>query len=134
MTSCSLSPKPRFPNHALFILKLPSYPRWLLLLDNTQTPREIFQDIYVPFNCEVLVAQNSGFEIKLTEVYQVAEGFPLNERAFGSWSNEAGLNATKLSLYERRRDLEGVTIKAIGMEVRIRMFVKNNVLTLNIKR
>jgi hypothetical protein len=77
-----------------------------------------FTDIYVPFDCEFLVARPAAGSVSLSEVYRVADGMPLNDIYFGRWSSMSGLiNVQTSSIYKRRGDLQGTVINAVTVNV-----------------
>nr|CAD7409243.1 unnamed protein product [Timema poppensis] len=88
-----------------------SGPIWLLMMDSSTTIPTFFNQIYVPFDCEFLVAQcNDKGIFPLTEVYRIANGSPLHQSYYGTWDYYRGLvTSTGLSIYSRRNNLFGLT-------------------------
>jgi hypothetical protein len=85
----------------------------------TSSPPEVLADIYVPFDCEFVVArQGENGEITLTEVYNIAKGRPLLSCHFGYWISETQYNFPSTDFYSRRPSLEGLLISAATFEVR----------------
>jgi hypothetical protein len=88
---------------------------WLLFLDTSVD--QFFEDIYIPVDCEFLVAQRSGSNIVLlTEIYRLDKGFPLQHQRFGVW-NKSSLHVSTGSLVRRRSNFQGLTITATSMNV-----------------
>jgi hypothetical protein len=79
---------------------------------------ELFIDIHIPFDCEFLVAENSSvmdedyLEVTLTEVYHVHLSGPLQKYRVGTWRSGAGITWSTAPFYQRRGDLQGMTMKA----------------------
>ena len=113
------------------------YPTWLVFFGNETSITEFFFEIYVPFGCRFMVAQNSpnvtGKEI-ITEVYHVDRGKELRFNHFGVWDAKNGLKGPKngLETYMRRNDLFGQNIRVMSIDVRTlilffaREFYNNN--------
>ena len=73
---------------------------------------EIFDDVDVPFDCEVVVVESRDTDkVELTEVYRITEGGPLMKDHYGTWEPQ-GLKVNTKYLYERRKNLKGLVIKA----------------------
>ncbi|PSN42619.1 hypothetical protein C0J52_20026 [Blattella germanica] len=51
----------------------------------------------------------------MTEVYQIAKGYPLETFQYGLWTQETGIALSSLSLYERRNNLNGFVFNASGI-------------------
>ncbi|KDR09318.1 hypothetical protein L798_00999, partial [Zootermopsis nevadensis] len=86
---------------------------WLLFLDTLL--EQFLEDVYIPVDCEFIVAQRSGENaVRLTEVYRMAKEFPLHRRHFGIWSQDR-LHVITESLLRRRSDFHGFTITATSM-------------------
>jgi hypothetical protein len=79
---------------------------------------DFFADIYIPLDCEFLVAQRSNgteegdLEVLLTEVYNVHPTRPLQINPVARWSSNSGLKWSEISFLERRADLQGISLKA----------------------
>jgi hypothetical protein len=92
---------------------------WLLFLEAKLLSEEFFLDIYIPFDCEFLVVQGAGDDdiVLLTEVYRVESALPLQTRLFGTWTSSGGLTWPNISLYQRRYNLQGITLKSAFVKV-----------------
>jgi hypothetical protein len=91
--------------------------RWLLFLDITTSLQDLMTGIHIPLDCEFVVAQRSGpqsreGEVSLTEVYSLHPSRGLETIAVAEWSSDEGLKWSHVSLYERRADLHGVSLKS----------------------
>ncbi|KAJ4427788.1 hypothetical protein ANN_25441 [Periplaneta americana] len=87
--------------------------KWLLLLDNSNQLEDFFANVNIPFDCEFLVAQPQGDgSAVLTEVYRISPTMPLRAEYFGNWTSRDGLACTTAALYDRRRNLKGLHLKA----------------------
>jgi hypothetical protein len=85
---------------------------WLLFLDNNSSLEDFFIDINIPFDCEFLVAQTEGDHVfVLTEVYRVSPSLPLQTYRFGNWTPGGGLTWPSRGFYQRRNNLQGITLK-----------------------
>jgi hypothetical protein len=91
--------------------------RWVIFMDTSTSVEEFFSNIYIPLDCEYIVAHYSDGkegrhkEIVLTEFYHVHPNLQqLHSYQVGHWSVHDGLAWTNLSLY-RRRDFHGITLR-----------------------
>nr|CAD7567384.1 unnamed protein product [Timema californicum] len=92
-------------------------PGWMMFLNDSDILEEVFEQVYVPFNCLFLVVHVEGSTLLLTEVYHVYQNGPLHTFPYGNWSLESGLNTSPLkSLYKRRRHLHGLVIKGTSID------------------
>jgi hypothetical protein len=86
-------------------------------MDSVMALDMFFSEIYIPVDCELLVAQrcvgtdDEGVEIKITEVYNVHPTRTLQMHRVGTWNLGNGINWTNIPLYHRRRDLQGIVLK-----------------------
>ena len=88
---------------------------WLLFLETSVD--QFFEDVYIPVDCEFLVAQRSGEEtVQLTEVYRMGEGLPLQRQHFGTW-DQNGLRVSTESLVRRRSNFHNYTITGTSFNV-----------------
>jgi hypothetical protein len=88
---------------------------WLLFLDTSV--EQFLEDVYIPVDCEFLVAQRSGENaVLLTELYRLGMKFPLHRQHFGTW-NQNGLHVAAQSLVRRRSNFHGFTITATSINV-----------------
>ena len=88
---------------------------WLLFLETSFD--QFLEDVYIPVDCEFLVAQRSGEEaIQLTEVYRMDEGLPLQRQHFGTW-DQNGLRVSTESLIRRRSNFHNYTITGTSFNV-----------------
>ncbi|XP_069704868.1 glutamate receptor ionotropic, kainate 3-like [Periplaneta americana] len=93
------------------IINRMSNAKWVLFLDK-KTPLEyIFAEIYIPPNCEFLVAEN-GSVVSLIEVYNVNRTLPLQIQHTGNWSLSNGASWTTIPFHERRGDLQGIILQS----------------------
>jgi hypothetical protein len=89
-----------------------------VFLDPVTSLEEFFIDVHIPFDCEFLIAENSNvrdeehLELTLTEVYRVHLSGPLQKYRVGNWSSGAGITWSTVPFYQRRGNLQGITIKA----------------------
>ena len=75
---------------------------------------DFFRDIFVPYDCEFTVVQRAGDELVLTEVYRQYLDQILQKHVVATWRNQNFL-WTKLTLLERRKDLQNATIR-VGLD------------------
>jgi len=90
---------------------------WLLYLEVLPNLDELFTDVDIPFNCEFLVAYPESDFVALTEVYRTSSDHPLLKYHFGKWTPHGGLTWPLASLYQRRNNLQGITLKTGYIEV-----------------
>jgi hypothetical protein len=78
---------------------------------------KFFDQIYIPIDCEFLVAQRcfgteeEWVEFKITELYHVHPTRGLQMHRVGNWSSGNGLTWTNIPFHNRRRDLQGIMLK-----------------------
>ena len=88
---------------------------WLLFLEASID--RFLEDVYIPVDCEFLVARRSGeTAVQLSEVYRMGEGLPLQRHHFGTW-DQNGLQVSSESLVRRRSDFHNHTITATSFNV-----------------
>lgn len=87
-----------------------------MFMDASTSVDEFFSNIYIPLDCEYIVAQYSEgkegrhMEILLTEFYHVLPNLQqLHKYQVGHWTVHGGLAWTRLSIYQRR-DFHGITL------------------------
>lgn len=98
-----------------------AYPTWLIFFRNETRLADFFFEIYIPFDCEFMVARSSANETDeeiITEVYQVDRGKELRSMQFGVWSARTGLKGPKRGLFLRRNNLFGQNIRVTSVYVR----------------
>jgi hypothetical protein len=92
--------------------------KWLLFFDSMTSLENFFSDIYIPVDCELLMAQRSNgtedgaLEVSLTEVYSVHPTRPLQINPVARWSSNSGVTWPEVSFLERRVDLQGISLKS----------------------
>ncbi|XP_020281630.1 uncharacterized protein LOC109853695 [Pseudomyrmex gracilis] len=94
-----------------------AYPTWLVFFDNKTTFSDFFFKVYVPFDCEFMVARSiddTGREI-INEVYQIDKEKELRSMRFGVWDVKIGLKGPKHGLFSRRNDLFGQKIRVTSV-------------------
>jgi hypothetical protein len=89
-----------------------------MFLNSEKTAKEFFADIHIPLDCEFLVSQRcvgmkgEDVEFSVTDVYHVHPTRALQMHALGNWSTGSGLTWISIPMYHRRRDLQGIILKA----------------------
>jgi hypothetical protein len=92
--------------------------KWLSFFDSMTSLEDFFAKIYIPLDCEFLVAQRSNgtedvdLEVSLTEVYKVHPTRPLQINPVARWSSSSGLTWSEVSFLDRRGDLQGISLKS----------------------
>ena len=94
----------------------PSNARWLLFLSKTDSLEFVFRAVNIPFDWELLVAQQEEAML-LSEVYRINATFPLEVHRVGNWSFANGLQWTDTPLYKRRNNLRGVELRISTTDV-----------------
>jgi hypothetical protein len=103
--------------------------KWLLFLDFATTLEDFMADIYIPLDCEFVVAQRSGRkgregEVSLTEVYKLRPSRELQTNPVAEWTPEEGLAWSDVPFFERRSGLQGLSLKsAMIYDVRNRFII-----------
>jgi hypothetical protein len=96
---------------------------WLLFMNAGTDMEKFFTDIDVPVDSELLVARRQEDDVRLTEVYRVRGGYPLQEHAFGTVSDRDNvLSATNKAFYSRRNNLHGLIMQASTTHVSLSQF------------
>jgi hypothetical protein len=78
---------------------------------------DFFTDIYIPLDCEFLVAQRSNgteegdLEVSLREVYNIHPTRQLQIYTVAKWISNNELTCSEVSFLERRADLHGISLK-----------------------
>jgi hypothetical protein len=94
---------------------------WILLSSFKETDTEpmddFFRGIYIPLDCEFLVAHHQHNDVIISEVYHLNRELPLNRNYFGRWRQDVGITLTNISVFERRNDLQGIVMKVASMTV-----------------
>ncbi|CAD6233938.1 GSCOCG00007415001-RA-CDS, partial [Cotesia congregata] len=97
-----------------------AYPTWLTFFNDETSIYDFFRDIYVPFDCNFMISKRNlevDFEAEIiTEVYQIYRGLELRHGVFATWNIVSGATYTKYSLYQRRSNLHGHTLRVISLE------------------
>jgi hypothetical protein len=91
--------------------------KWLLFLDFATTLEDLMADIYIPLDCEFVVAQRCGRkgregEVSLTEVYNLHPSRKLQTNTVAEWSSEGGLKWSQVPFFDRRAGLQGISLKS----------------------
>jgi hypothetical protein len=104
--------------------------KWLFFFDFVTSLEEFFADIYIPVDSEFIVARRSngtdgrGLEVSLVEVYRLNPTHPLRINTVARWSCRDGLTWTQVSLFERRKDFQGISLKsAVSHSVSIKFAI-----------
>ncbi|KAJ9585863.1 hypothetical protein L9F63_020505, partial [Diploptera punctata] len=87
--------------------------KWLLFLSSNASLEEKFNEINIPINREVFVAQMLDEVVYVTEVYRIHPTFPLEIHGIGNWSISDGLHWISSPFYKRRGNLKGLEFKGI---------------------
>jgi hypothetical protein len=90
--------------------------RWLLFVNESTSLEKLFANIYIPFDCEFLVAQWSvtSLELSLTELYRVFYNRPLQTFRVANWTSRGGFSWSSVPFFSRR-NLQGITIKGAAI-------------------
>jgi hypothetical protein len=94
---------------------------WILLSSfgatDTKPMEDFFRGMYIPLDCEFLVAHRPNSDVIISEVYHLDRHLPLNRNYFGTWRHGLGVTMTNISFMERRNDLQGFVMKVASMTV-----------------
>lgn len=91
--------------------------KWLVFLE-TERLEDVFETVYIPFDCDFLVAQGptgmttADLEMPLLELYHIVPEGSLQVNCIGIWKYSQGFAWSSSSYFKRRGNLHGVTIKA----------------------
>jgi hypothetical protein len=94
---------------------------WILLSSfgatDTKPMEDFFRGMYIPLDCEFLVAHRLHSDVIISEVYHLDRHLPLNRNYFGTWRHGLGVTITNISFMERRNDLQGFVMNVATMTV-----------------
>ena len=92
------------------------YPTWLLFLRDDTRSEDFLSDVWVPFNCVLMVAKRNteGSGEIVRDVYRISKEDELRSMNFGTWDEEEGFRGPRLGLYQRRHDLHGRAIRVVS--------------------
>ncbi|XP_029052773.2 probable glutamate receptor [Osmia bicornis bicornis] len=95
-----------------------AYPTWLLFLRDESNVEEVLTNVYVPFDCVLMVAQRNteGAGEIIRDVYRIGKEDRLRWMTFGTWNVTHGFRGPLLGLYQRRHDLYGQNIRVVVIE------------------
>ncbi|KAH0950141.1 hypothetical protein HN011_000355 [Eciton burchellii] len=106
-----------------------AYPTWLIFFKNETKFADFFLEIYVPFDCMLMVARSSTNETDkeiITEIYQVDRDKELRSMQFGTWDAKNGLTTPTSGMFSRRNDLFGQNIRVTSIhDPPISLFKRN---------
>lgn len=96
-----------------------AYPTWLLFLRDGTRFDEFLSNVYVPFDCILMVTQrdSKGTGEIVRDVYQISKEDNLRSMKFGEWNAREGFQGPQLGLYQRRNDLNGRNIRVVSVHV-----------------
>jgi hypothetical protein len=108
---------------------------WLLFISEPGSMEDIFQRLFIPLDCEFLVAQwQTDGTVILTEVYHISTRSALERHNVGNWSPRRGLQWRTTGFYKRRKNLRGLDLRVVVSEVRPFVhFFLSSVLTKNME-
>lgn len=93
---------------------------WLNFINMSDSPSKIFNESYVPYNCEnLLVKTDFKTRFDIVEIYHNhIKDLQLFEIKYGIWSRKEGLNVSDEEFYKRRINLKGTNFTfAIAQKV-----------------
>ncbi|XP_017889863.1 glutamate receptor U1-like [Ceratina calcarata] len=95
-----------------------AYPTWLLFLRDDTAPEQFLANVYVPFDCVLLVARRDteGRGEVVRDMYRIGNENHLRSMRFGAWDPARGFQGPTLGLYQRRRDLHGHNIRVVSVQ------------------
>jgi len=111
-----------------------AYPTWLIFFKNETKFADFFLEIYVPFDCMLMVARSSTNETDkeiITEIYQVDRDKELRSMQFGTWDAKNGLTTPTSGMFSRRNDLFGQNIRVTSIHVRPSVLLHATVRTID---
>lgn len=107
-----------------------AYPTWLIFLRNDTSFEDFLEEVYVPFNCVLMVTRTDteGHGEIVKDVYRISREDDLKWMEFGVWDPEQGFRGPRKGLYQRRHDLHGLNLRVISIHVRemIEMYYPDN--------
>jgi hypothetical protein len=92
---------------------------WLLFLPEVSGIGHTFQGLFIPLDCEFLVALwHEDGTVNLKEVYHISKVSSLEQHTVGNWSLRHGLQWRTTGFYKRRKNLRGLQLRVVVSEVR----------------
>ncbi len=91
---------------------------WLI---KSRTPALVFQAVQLRIDSHIYVYEAEGDTFRVNEVFRVGPDFPLNVQLAYVWSQNTGLVGTHVNLWDRRSNLQGLTITAASKHVSLTM-------------
>jgi hypothetical protein len=91
--------------------------KWLLFLE-AENVNDFLEDLYIPFDCDFLVAQGvtgmatADLEVLLLEVYHIEANSRLQANRVGIWKYDHSLTWSSIPYFKRRGNLRGITLRA----------------------
>jgi hypothetical protein len=117
-----------FSTHYVFLKVLEkvqlTLAEWLLFVSEPGSMEDVFQRLFIPLDCEFLVAQwQSDGTVQLTEVYHISSRSTLEQHDVGNWCPRQGLQWRTIGFYKRRKNLRGLALRVVVSEVRLPVYV-----------
>jgi hypothetical protein len=83
-------------------------------MDKSVSVEEFFANIYVPFDTEFFVAQwdDESAQVFLTELYHILYTRQMQTVRVANWTYSRGFSWSSLPLFARRKDMQGIVLKA----------------------
>ena len=87
-----------------------------LFITNTEL-YDFFKTMNASIDSKFLVARQLPSKVLLTEMYQLEDEFPLQEKDFAIWTPQQGLVCIAESFLKRRSNFQGLPLKALTQSV-----------------
>ncbi|XP_034940793.1 uncharacterized protein [Chelonus insularis] len=94
-----------------------SHGTWLIFAEKEININKLFKNFYIPVNCKFMVSKkhiNKTNSELITEAYYLGNSPGLKLQAFGIWDSSDGLIPQKLSFFQRRKNLQGLKLRAVA--------------------
>ena len=80
--------------------------------------------VYIPMTSNFFMYENHKTFIEIKEIYQISANVPVKSKLWGIWSPVIGLIQNEAFLFERRKDLSGLTLKCASNTDGSNMIIK----------
>jgi hypothetical protein len=117
-----------FSTHYVFLTILEkvqfTLAKWLLFVSEPQSMEDVFQRLFIPLDCEFLVAQwQRDGTVQLAEVYHISSRYALEQHDVGNCCPRHGLQWRTIGFYKCRKNLRGLELRVVVSEVRLPAYI-----------
>ncbi len=89
-----------------------------LLIKDSQQLRKVIQEAPLELDSNVYIYEEKPTGYKLSEAYKIDRKMPVIVNPVGFWILSSGLTKTSQSFWDRRKDLQGLTVSIAAVNVK----------------